>query len=79
MSQQYIEVRVPNVLPLSERGIAWNGNYPYIPGTGGIKHYLLRSVFEKRFINDDDFDKISGGRSRIMVQYPGGYDDIGDE
>ena len=58
---------VPNVLPLSERGIAWNDNYPYIPGTGEIKHYLLRSVFEKRFANDDDFDRISGGKSCIMV------------
>ena len=76
-----IEVDIKDAPPLSERGISWNGNFPYIPGTCGIKHYLYRSEFEKRFIDKNTFNGIAFnaialGRKWSDVKYPPGYDDL---
>ncbi|MEI8295665.1 MAG: hypothetical protein WCG04_03985 [Alphaproteobacteria bacterium] len=57
--------------------ISWNGKYPYIPGNGGIKHYLYRGEFEKMFPDEITFKTAFPGRDYENVEFPDGYKGIG--
>ena len=75
MERTRIEVKVDNAPPFSQRPVVWNGNYPFIPGTGGIKHYLYAVEFYKMFPTKETFHKAFPTRDYKYVAFPGGYDD----
>jgi len=60
---------------ITDRKIAWNGNYPYYPGTGGIKHYIYKTEFKNKFPDKATFKNKFPDREYSAVSFPGGYDE----
>jgi len=64
--------------------ILWNGDYPYVPGNKGMKHYLYKEEFYKYFPNKEAFDASFSGKDSSLpkkdygsVRFPPGYEGEG--